>query len=545
MPCPRHVLPVILALCTLSSLATLAADPPFEGKKSSFHGFDRFDFDFEGKPAIVVIPKEASPGRPWVWRARFFAHKPEVDIALLQKGYHVVHLDTGNLFGGPEAVRRWNRFYDFLVNKHGLAKKAALEGLSRGGLFVFNWASENPDKVACIYADAPVCDIKSWPFGKGSGTGSPSVEAACLKACEITRDQLEAYKGNPIDRLKPIAKAGIPVLCVCGGADKVVPINENTRILEQRFLALGGRIQVVVKPNCGHHPHGLDDPTLIIEFIEKETRAALDAKKRPQGFTSVFPAGVTRHWPGPDYFGNRLSDWQIRDRILECICGEKDRPIRTMYLLSAYAGAEEGAYRVSVFTGPLLGEDKKAPAAEPMPEEPQQRLDGGPCVGFLIGVGGEDVDYRISASCHEPPRPDGGLLVGVDQYGRVFFADNNSKDRRLFTPSDRQGPGFEKAMSKAMRLELDVVPDGPMYRVTLGAFDAKTGRLINRAVIENVEPSLVDGNVALVSSGSPAKNGKGFWFVDWKVSGDKIVYDESRRLKKEPLTVPHTKDRDH
>ena len=31
--------------------------------------------------------------------------------------------------------------------------------------------SENTDKVFCIYVDAPVCDFKSWPGGKGKGKG--------------------------------------------------------------------------------------------------------------------------------------------------------------------------------------------------------------------------------------------------------------------------------------------------------------------------------------------------------------------------------------
>jgi len=40
-------------------------------------------------------------------------------------------------------------------------------GVSRGGLYCYNWASQNPEKVACIYGDAPVCDVKSWPMGEG------------------------------------------------------------------------------------------------------------------------------------------------------------------------------------------------------------------------------------------------------------------------------------------------------------------------------------------------------------------------------------------
>ena len=48
----------------------------------------------------------------------------------------------------------------------------ALEGMSRGGLIVYNWAAQNPEKVACIYADAPVMDFKSWPMGQGKSAGS-------------------------------------------------------------------------------------------------------------------------------------------------------------------------------------------------------------------------------------------------------------------------------------------------------------------------------------------------------------------------------------
>jgi pimeloyl-ACP methyl ester carboxylesterase len=76
-----------------------------------------------------------------------------------------------------------------------------------------------------------------------------------------------AYKGNPIDRLAPLAKAGIPILHVVGDADKVVPITENSDIIEQRYKALGGKIHVIHKPGVGHHPHSLKDPEPIVEFF--------------------------------------------------------------------------------------------------------------------------------------------------------------------------------------------------------------------------------------------------------------------------------------
>ena len=49
--------------------------------------------------------------------------------------------------------------------------------MSRGGLIIYNWATANPKKVACIYGDAPVCDFKSWPGGKGKGKGKNKSKA--------------------------------------------------------------------------------------------------------------------------------------------------------------------------------------------------------------------------------------------------------------------------------------------------------------------------------------------------------------------------------
>lgn len=81
------------------------------------------------------------------------------------------------------------------------------------------------------------------------------------------------YKGNPIDSLEPLAKAGVPLLHVYGDADDVVPSDENTGIVAERYKAMGGSITLIVKPGVGHHPHGLEDSTPIIEFIA--THAAL------------------------------------------------------------------------------------------------------------------------------------------------------------------------------------------------------------------------------------------------------------------------------
>jgi pimeloyl-ACP methyl ester carboxylesterase len=252
-----------------SFTAKVNATPAFPappGVRSTWNGFARYDFEFEGREALVVVPAEAADGRPWVWRARFFGDPPEVDVELLRKGFHVVYIDVAGLFGSPSAMEIWDRFYKRLTKTHGLSSKVALEGTSRGGLFGFNWAARNPEKVACIYADAPVCDIKSWPAGKLKGKGNPTEWANLLKAYGMTEDEALNAPCNPIDHLEPLAKAKIPLLHVVGDADPHVPVSENTALVEQRYIQLGGTIEVIHKPGVGH-VHGLTDPTPIVEFI--------------------------------------------------------------------------------------------------------------------------------------------------------------------------------------------------------------------------------------------------------------------------------------
>ena len=59
-------------------------------EKTTWEGFDRSDFVYNGRNAIVVAPQKVAIGRPWIWRPAFFGAFPSVDKALLEKGFHVV-----------------------------------------------------------------------------------------------------------------------------------------------------------------------------------------------------------------------------------------------------------------------------------------------------------------------------------------------------------------------------------------------------------------------------------------------------------------------
>jgi pimeloyl-ACP methyl ester carboxylesterase len=70
-----------------------------------------------------------------------------------------------------------------------------------------------------------------------------------------------------VDNLQPLADAGVPILHVFGDADEGVPWEESTAVIAERYRALGGHIMLICKPGCGHHPHALDDPSPIVQFV--------------------------------------------------------------------------------------------------------------------------------------------------------------------------------------------------------------------------------------------------------------------------------------
>ena len=234
----------------------------------NFHGFTGYDFQMDGVACKVVEPRVTAKGKPWIWRARFWGHEPQTDIDLLERGFHVAYCDVADLYGSPAAVRRWDAFYRQMT-RAGFARRVALEGMSRGGLIIYNWAARNPRRVACIYADAPVMDFKQWPM---SLPGNAADTQKLLRAYGFaSEDEARAWRGNPLDHARVMAKARIPILHVVGDADEGVPYSQNTKLFEQRMNQLGAPIRVIHKPAVGHHPHSLSCPQPIVDFIVQAT----------------------------------------------------------------------------------------------------------------------------------------------------------------------------------------------------------------------------------------------------------------------------------
>jgi lysophospholipase L1-like esterase len=240
------------------AIAPKATAAALDGGKSVWHdGFVRYDYVMDEQTlaitpftapegerfgvkdppkgqrrCIVVTPKQPAPGNPWSWRGCYWDHQPQTEVELLRRGFHVAYISANaTLRPGKE----WDAWYAFLTEKHGLSRKPAFIGMSRGGEYAYTWATSHPDKVSCIYADNP------------------------------------GGNREALARLGDLAANDVPLLHVCGSIDPI--LGRYSTVIENIYQQYGGRISVMIKEGYGHHPHSLRDPTPLADFIVQSVQA--------------------------------------------------------------------------------------------------------------------------------------------------------------------------------------------------------------------------------------------------------------------------------
>lgn len=243
-------------------------------KYSSFHGYKCADFVFNNRNCKIAQPRQPATGHPWLWRARFWGHEPQTDIALLERGFHIVYCDVVELMGNAACIEIWDKFYGML-HKAGLSEKAVMEGMSRGAIYVFNWAAVNPQKVACVYVDNPLLNMNAWAVPKlqlPEGKKDDLFEAVKTDYNLKTPEDVRQFKEGPVESVKKIVSGRYPILILCADEDEAVSPAENTLLFEKKLRELNGNITVIHKPGFKHHPHSLPDPTPIVDFITNALR---------------------------------------------------------------------------------------------------------------------------------------------------------------------------------------------------------------------------------------------------------------------------------
>ena len=239
-------------------------------KESEFLGFKRIDFLFEGREAILVFPGEADKNRSWLFKTEYFGAFPSFEGEMLARGWHLAFIKNKTRWCLDEDLDLKMRFAEYLHTEYGLNKKCVPVGMSCGGLIASKLAAKYPSLVSALYLDAPVMNLLSCPAGLGVGTNALLQEFT--EATGMTVSELLSYRENPIDKMHILLGHGIPIALVYGDSDETVPYCENGAILEKYYRENGGKILSIGKKGCGHHPHGLEDNTPLIEFILKHAK---------------------------------------------------------------------------------------------------------------------------------------------------------------------------------------------------------------------------------------------------------------------------------
>ena len=228
-----------------------------------WNGFVIEKFLFDEHNAIVVKPNIEPNGR-WLYKTEYFGAFPEFEIAMLNKGYHLCYVATKTRWATDEDIEIMYSFTKFISEKYNLAEKCIPVGMSCGGLKATKFAEYHPEKIAVMYIDAPVLNILSMALG----TTNINTWQELVNAYGFSKSSVLNFRESPIDKMNVLLENEIPIIMVYGDADETVCYSENGKVLEDYYLKNNGNIKVISKSMCNHHPHGLEDTSIIEKFVE-------------------------------------------------------------------------------------------------------------------------------------------------------------------------------------------------------------------------------------------------------------------------------------
>lgn len=234
-----------------------------------WRGYGYEEMQFEGKHALVVFPVKAN-GYLAIKTEYWDAFPEAIEDGLLQSGFHLCFVQNENRWGTDVDLDRKARFVQFVQERYGLRKACVPVGMSCGGLIAIKFAAKYPEFVKCLYLDAPVLNYMSCPCGFGIGQPLSRDNTEILNALGFeSMSELICYRDMPMDRIPDLIQNRIPVVMVAGDSDQIVPYCENGKLLADAYRKAGVDIETYIKAGCNHHPHGLDEPKLVLHSMLK------------------------------------------------------------------------------------------------------------------------------------------------------------------------------------------------------------------------------------------------------------------------------------
>ncbi len=237
-------------------------------RERQWNGFTKLEFLFEDHEACLVYPPEENKTPHWALKTEYFSAFNDTAILLLNKGYHFAYIQNDHRWGGREDLARKKRFGEYLQKEFHLLEKCVPIGLSCGGLIAIKLAGIYPEMVSVLYIDAPVVDLLSMlSLGRHHEQHEELFRDEILQTFQTTVSQMLSYRDHPLDWLPSVIAHKIPTVLVYGGKDTVVFPDENAEVVKRAFRGTDVPFLCICKPTCDHHPHGLEDPTPVVDFI--------------------------------------------------------------------------------------------------------------------------------------------------------------------------------------------------------------------------------------------------------------------------------------
>ena len=210
-------------------------------------------FTLAGRTAFVFTPAPPAADdngpTPWILYGPTLPDYPDAAETWMHErftraGVAVAGIDTGESYGSPEGVEAMEALHAEMVRR-GHARRPAVLGRSRGGLWAASWAIAHPELTAGVGGIYPVYDWRTYP----------GVEKAAA-AYRLTPAELAARAAElcPIERIDVAARAGVPFCIIHGDRDDVVPLGPNSAELKRRYEAAGqgDLVNLIVAEGQGH-----------------------------------------------------------------------------------------------------------------------------------------------------------------------------------------------------------------------------------------------------------------------------------------------------
>lgn len=233
--------------------------------------------------------------------------------------------------------------------------------------------------------------------------------------------------------------------------------------------------------------------TLTPPFLFRNAHAgsgSLVQGAQPKAHKSSWHEWPDMLWVGPEYWGNRLQDWEIRGGKVVCVVSDHDRTLHSLTCqLSENTSSFETSVTIDLLNAQRVNED-------------------GDLVGILLGAKGRFEDYRSAAVFGE------GLRAGVSPTGKLFIGDRKSE--RI------------SGTLAQVKLDLTVTPVGDQYQIRLAVLNTSDQQVAHELVVDGISADVLEGNIALFShfpSAEESRDRPSVAFSDWSISGEKARWN--------------------